>query len=256
MSSLYRKDTLDMYRKGLDAGGTSLYEIRKAEIAGLGARRGSIGKKIDSNIAETPARMFKAFEDINNIANERKLRIASASEDPFLYSSREPGEDGSIDVSPRAEAGDQGEPNFSIPSYPKGLTKSKIENIIKQEAKLRRMDPNIAVRLFRSEGATAYQSKIKSGNQKKEGGQEASFGPFQLYTGGGLGNEYEEATGRILTEDNTVKGITTQIQFALDIAIDKGWSPWYGSKAAGIGPREGLDNAVPVYNWRVENEDT
>jgi hypothetical protein len=240
--SMYRKDTLDMYRKGLDAGGTALYEMRKAEIAGLGSRRGNIGKRINSNIAETPARMFKEFEDINNIASERRLR-------------QKPDEDGFIDVSPRAEAGDQGDPDFVIPSYPKDLTKSKIEVIIKQEAKLRKMDPNVAVRLFRSEGATAYQSKIKSGTQKKEGGQEASFGPFQLYTGGGLGNQYEEQTGRVLSEDNTAEGITKQIQFALDMAIDKGWSPWYGSKAAGIGPREGLDNAVPVYNWRVENED-
>ena len=239
---MYKKDTLDMYRKGLDAGGTALYEMRKAEIAGLGSRKGNVGKRINSNIAETPARMFKAFEDISSIASERRLR-------------QEPDKDGLIDISPRAEAGDQGDPDFKIPSYPKDLTKSKIEVIIKQEAKLRKMDPNVAVRLFRSEGATAYQSKITGGNQKKEGGQEASFGPYQLYTGGGLGNQYEKETGRVLSEDNTAEGITKQIQFALDMAIDKGWSPWYGSKAAGIGPREGLDNAVPVYNWRVENED-
>ena len=232
-----------MYRKGLDAGGAALYKIRKAEIEGLGARKGNISKKITSNIAETPARMFRAFEDINNIASERMLR-------------KKPDEDKLINASQREGVGGQGDPDFAIPSYPKDLTKSKIEVIIRQEAKLRKMDPNVAVKLFRSEGATAYQSKITSGGQKKEGGQEASFGPFQLYTGGGLGNQYEEETGRVLSEDNTSEGITKQIQFALDMAIDKGWSPWYGSKAAGIGPREGLDNAVPVYNWRVENEDT
>ena len=39
------------------------------------------------------------------------------------------------------------------------------------------------------------------------------------------------------------------------MAVDKGWSPWYGSKAAGIGAREGLDNAIAIYNWRDTNED-
>jgi hypothetical protein len=248
--SIYRKDTLDMYRKGLDAGGTALYEMRKAEIAGLGARRGKIGKRVGGNIGETPARMFKAFEDINQIAAERRVRLAAAGMD----------EDGYLDISPSAEAGDQVHVNKKtsslIPKYPEGLTSKKIEGIIRREAKLRNMDPEIAIKVYKSEGAGAYQSKIRSGSQKKEGGQEASYGPFQLYTGGGLGNQYEKETGRLLAEDNTLEGITTQIQFALDMAIDKGWSPWYGSKSAGVGARDGLDGATAVYNWRSENEDT
>ena len=239
-----------MYRKGLDAGGTALYEIRKAEIASLGQRRGKMGKRINSTIAETPARMFKAFEDINKIAAERKLRLAAAGMED---------DDGLIDLSPRAEAGDQDHINKGLgsrpPEYPEDLTRDKIEAIITKEAKLRRIDPTIAIKLFRAEGATSYQSLVERGNQKKDGGREASYGPFQLYTGIGLGKEYQEQTGRILSEDNTEEGITTQIQFALDMAVDKGWSPWYGSKAAGIGAREGLDNAIAIYNWRDTNED-
>lgn len=248
--SIYRKDTLDMYRKGLDAGGTALYEMRKAEIAGLGARRGRIGKRVGGNIGETPARMFKAFEDINQIAAERKVRLAAAGMD----------EDGSIDISPSAEAGDQVHVNKKtsslIPKYPEGLTSKKIEGIIRREAKLRSMDPEVAIKIYRSEGFNSYQSTITKGNQKKIGGQEASYGPFQLYTGGGLGNDYERLTGRTLTEDNTLEGITMQIQFSLDMAIDKGWSPWKGSKVAGVGERDGLDGATAVYNWRSEDEDT
>lgn len=247
--SIYKKEVLDMYRKALDAGGTALYDVRKAEMASLGSQTGKIGKMLDSTIAETPAKMFKAMEDINKIASERKLRLASMKTE----------DDGLIDISPRAEAGDQVHIGkglgAKLPEYPEGLTKKKIEAIITKESKLRKIDPTIAIKLFRAEGATSYQSLVKKGDQKKEGGREASYGPFQLYTGAGLGKEYQDQTGRILSEDNTVDGITTQIQFALDMAVDKGWSPWYGSQAAGIGARDGLDSAIAIYNWRDTNDD-
>ena len=249
--SYYRKDVLDMYNKALDAGGTALYDVRKAEMESLGSRTGRIGKMLDGTIAETPAKMFKAMEKINDIAAERKLRLASMGYED---------EDGFIDVSPRAEAGDQVHIGKGLgskpPEYPEGLTKKKIEAIITKESKLRRIDPTIAIKLFRAEGATSYQSLIREGSQKKEGGREASYGPFQLYTGKGLGKEYQDQTGRMLSEDNTVEGITTQIQFALDMAVDKGWTPWYGSQVAGIEARDGLDNAVAIYNWRDTNDDT
>ena len=245
MAGIYKRDTLEMYRKGLDAGGAALYEsVRKPQVQGLGSFKGRISKRVVSDLGDIPTKMFKAFEDINNIASERKAKLASTKID----------EEGYIDMSPSAEAGDQEHVNksTSIPKYPENLGKDKIEDIIRREARLRNIKPSIAIKLFRHEGAGAYQSNITTGNQKKEDGREASFGPFQLYIGGGLGNQYEEQTGRLLRSDNTLEGITTQIQFALDMAVDKGWSPWYGSKAAGIGPREGLEDAVAVYNWRSE----
>jgi hypothetical protein len=136
------------------------------------------------------------------------------------------------------------------------LDQVSLEKIVRAEAKLRNMDPDVAVAVFNEEGlrSSTYQSQIQRGGKGSLGGREASFGVTQLFTGGGLGNEYESETGRKLVSDNTVSGLTTQIQFALDKAAEQGWSPWYGSKAAGVKPRQGLKNAKPVFNWKnLEN---
>jgi len=132
--------------------------------------------------------------------------------------------------------------------YP--ISQREMEAIIVEEAEARGIDPGAAVAIFRSEGASAYQSQIRREGGGSFGGKEASFGPFQLYTGGGLGNKYEEATGRDLTQDNTPEGIRKQIQFSLDAAAEDGWGAWYGRKVAGIGTKEGLENARPLGNWR------
>lgn len=132
------------------------------------------------------------------------------------------------------------------------LDQVSLEKIVRAEAKLRNMNPDIAVAVFNEEGlrSNTYQSQIKRGGKGSLGGREASFGVSQLYIGGGLGNEYESETGRKLISDNTVSGLTTQIQFALDKAVEQGWSPWYGSKAAGVKPRQGLEDAKPIFNWK------
>jgi hypothetical protein len=125
-----------------------------------------------------------------------------------------------------------------------------LEAIITREASIRNIDPEIAIRLWRAEGNTSYQSDVEREGSGSLNGREASFGPFQLFTGGGLGNDYERLTGRELVNDNTLEGVTKQIQFALDMAASRGWTPWYGRITAGIGERDGLADAVPVYNWR------
>jgi len=156
-----------------------------------------------------------------------------------------------IDVSPSAEAADQEFVKVTIPEYPEDLSPKKIQSIIKREAKLRNISATSALAIYKAEGFNSYQSSITEGSQKKVGGREASYGPFQLYVGGGLGNEYEEQTGRSLSLDNTLEGITKQIQFALDKAAEgKSWKPWSGHKAAGLDPTEGLNNAKPIFNWR------
>lgn len=132
------------------------------------------------------------------------------------------------------------------------ISPDKVESIIRREAKLRNIDPDVAVRLWQHEGGSSYQSNIDRDPKKggSIGGKEASFGPFQLFIGGGLGNDYEKRTGRSLLDDNNLEGITTQIQFSLDMATRQGWTPWYGRKPAGIGAREGLKNAKPIGNWK------
>jgi peptidoglycan hydrolase-like protein with peptidoglycan-binding domain len=105
------------------------------------------------------------------------------------------------------------DPDVEIPGYPEDLSRGDIENMIETEAELRGIDPAIAIRIFRSEGGTSYQSTVTTGSQRMSGGREASYGPYQLYIGGGLGNVYQKETGRDLTKDNTEEGILNQIRF-------------------------------------------
>lgn len=141
------------------------------------------------------------------------------------------------------------DPNFQAPGYPTSMTRSRIEDIIAVEAEQRGIDPDVAVRIFRHEGAGSYQSSVPRRGRGSLGGREASFGPYQLYIGGGLGNEYQRETGRDLTTDNTEEGITNQIRFALDMAVRDSWQPWYGRGPAGVGRRQGLEGAREVGNW-------
>ena len=139
--------------------------------------------------------------------------------------------------------------NGISPGYPEDLTQAQIESIIREEAIARGIDPNVAITVFRNEGAGSYQSRIPRSGSGSLNGFEASFGPFQLFTGGGLGNQYENLTGRNLITDNTTEGITNQIRFSLDQAVSSGWSPWYGAAAGGISDREGLNGASAIGNW-------
>ena len=154
---------------------------------------------------------------------------------------------GNSSFDPRVATGD---PNFVSPGYPSEMTRGVMEKIIADEAKLRGIDPSIAIRIFRAEGAGAYQSQIPRSGRGSLGGKEASFGPFQLFIGGGMGNEYQNATGRDLTTDNTKEGITNQIRFALDQAVTgNGWQPWAGRVPAGVAQYAGLQGSRAIRNY-------
>jgi hypothetical protein len=147
---------------------------------------------------------------------------------------------------------DQTDQNFddgSSPGYPDDLSNAELEQIIRDEAVLRGINPDTAVAIYRAEGAGSYQSTVPRNGSGSLNGREASFGPYQLYTGAGLGNEYETATGRTLTQDNTRDGVTNQVRFALDEAARGGWGPWYGRGPAGVGEFEGVSGAQPIGNW-------
>ena len=134
------------------------------------------------------------------------------------------------------------------------VSKDQMEQIITNEALLRGMDPTIALKIANAEGlgSTEYQSSVPRQGKGSFEGREDSYGPFQLYLGGGLGNEFEKATGLKLRDANDLEGITKQIQFGLDKAATNGWGAWYGRKPAGVGKRDGLSGAKAVNNWRVE----
>lgn len=119
---------------------------------------------------------------------------------------------------------------------------AQVEEYIRQQAAARGIDPNVALRVYRGEGASNWQSQIR-----KNGVQEPSYGPFQLYTGGGLGNAFQRDTGLDPSDPNTWQ---QNVTYALDKAREGGWGPWYGAKAAGITGMMGIDGrpvaAAPV----------
>ena len=123
------------------------------------------------------------------------------------------------------------------------MSDADLEKAIRDSAVKNNIDPDIAVRVWRQEGGSAYQSNLvpKNDTTRTVGGKEASFGPFQLYTGGGLGNDYEKKYGVKLVDDNTPAGILRQIDFALKRVRKSGWTPWAGAKAAKISKWQGVD---------------
>jgi len=111
-------------------------------------------------------------------------------------------------------------------SDPRGLVP-----FIQEAAAKYGIDPAVAVRVAQSEGLA---------NPIGDGGK--SGGAFQLYTGGGVGNEFQRDTGKspldLANEKET-------IDYALRRASQVGWGPWNGAKRIGIGEWEGITRGTP-----------
>jgi hypothetical protein len=118
-------------------------------------------------------------------------------------------------------------PAGPTPGDPRGLTA-----FIREVAAKYNVSPEVALRVAKSEGLGSFQSGVF-----KNGVQEPSYGAFQLYTGGGLGNEFQKATG---LDPSDPKNEKATIDYALKHASTHGWGPWYGAKNTGIGEFEGI----------------
>jgi prefoldin subunit 5 len=116
---------------------------------------------------------------------------------------------------------------------------TEIGSYIAKAAAARGIDPDIALRVAKSEGG--LDSWNLQSNYVKNGVREPSFGPFQLYKGGGLGNKFMDKTG--LDPANAAAG-PAGVDFALDEAKKSGWGAWYGAGKAGIGDWEGIDKSA------------
>lgn len=116
----------------------------------------------------------------------------------------------------------------------------EVADYIRQSASARGIDPDIALRVAMSEGGV--KDPIRQSGIVKNGVREPSYGPFQLYMGGGLGNKALEAGIDPRDPNQWRQGV----DFALDQAAKGGWSPWYGAAKAGVGNRAGLDGARPI----------
>lgn len=126
-------------------------------------------------------------------------------------------------------------------TYNKEVTEKWMEKTIRDSARAHGHDPDVAAALWRSEGGMSRQSTYKKGNQQKYNGAEDSWGPFQLYLGGGLGNEYEKEYGADLRSEISPEHIKRQIDFAMRHAQNVGWKPWYGRRTIGLDWDEGVN---------------
>lgn len=117
-----------------------------------------------------------------------------------------------------------------------------LEEYIRAAAQQRGIDPDIAVRVAKSEGG--LNDPTRQSDVRKNGVREPSYGPFQLLVGGGetgfptgLGNDFVNKYGVHPSDPNAAyKGI----DFALDTAARDGWGRWYGAKAIGLDKFAGI----------------
>jgi hypothetical protein len=125
-----------------------------------------------------------------------------------------------------------GTPNTKGPmTLGKGDDPRGLEQYIREAAKANGVDPDTAVRVAKSEGLRDFL-----GDRGKSGGA------FQLYTGGGLGNEFQKETGLNPLDPKNEKAT---INWAMKKVVQTGWGPWHGAKRVGVGPREGLPGGTP-----------
>lgn len=116
-----------------------------------------------------------------------------------------------------------------------------LESYIRQAALARGIDPEIAVRVARSEGG--LDDPTRQSLVRKNGAQEPSYGPFQLLIGGGS-TGFPEGMGNAALALGVDPRDPAQwqkgVDFALDNAARAGWGAWFGAKASGIGRFDGI----------------
>lgn len=134
---------------------------------------------------------------------------------------------------PMTDAGSEVNTSNPAPVTAKG----EIADYIRQAATARGIDPEVALRVAMSEGG--LENPVNQSNYVKDGVREQSYGPFQLYMGGGLGNKALEAGIDPRDPAQWQKGV----DFALDQAKTGGWGPWYGAKKIGITGMTGIGHA-------------
>jgi len=123
----------------------------------------------------------------------------------------------------------------------------EIEDYIRATAAAKGINPDVAVRVWKSEGAGGNPAEGWQSYASKNGMREPSYGPYQMLVGGegtgygtGMGNQFMSKTGLDPRDPNTWR---EQVGFALDKAGTGGWTPWYGAKAAGISQWQGINGA-------------
>lgn len=201
--------------------------------SGAGGRPPASGLELAGRLAMTLTGQYQGAkaerEDAKNRTNANKSLVdallGSSDSSGFTPSVASPSPSSS---SPTIQAGS---PSAASPDT------AATEAYIRDAATKRGIDPDVAVRVARSEG---LGPGVWQSNYVKDGKRETSYGPFQLLVGGGLGDKFQKMYGKSPADPSTVN---QQIDFALDEAATGGWSPWYGAAKVGVGARMGLDRA-------------
>jgi hypothetical protein len=119
-----------------------------------------------------------------------------------------------------------------------GIPSTDVATYITQAATARGIDPYYALKVAKSEGG--LDSWNLQSSVFKNGVQEPSFGPYQLYMNGGLGNAFQRATG---LDPRLASNGPAGVDFALDYAKKNGWGAWYGAAKVGVGKWDGIGSA-------------
>lgn len=115
----------------------------------------------------------------------------------------------------------------------------QIEAYIRQKAIELGIDPDVAVRVAKSEG---LQDGTWQSTYQQPYGREASYGPFQLHVDStgkrpGLGNQFQYDTGLDPSDPATWRN---GVDYALNYADKHGWGSWFGAKRVGITGMDGI----------------
>jgi len=132
-------------------------------------------------------------------------------------------------------------------ALPAALPTGDIASYITQAAIKRGIDPSIALKVAKSEGG--LDSWNLQSNFVKNGVREPSYGPYQLYMGGGLGNAFQKQTG---LDPRLAANGPAGVDFALDNAKKSGWGAWYGAAKVGVGNWDGIGKGANTATAALE----
>jgi hypothetical protein len=126
-------------------------------------------------------------------------------------------------------------PGFTLRARSAFPSDDEVGAYITEAARQRGIPEQDALDVWAGEGKGAWQS-----NFHKNGKRERSYGPYQLYVDGGLGNKFQNETGLDPSDPSTWK---QGVDYALDTAKKEGWRQWYGAPA-NLRARGGYDEPM------------
>jgi len=96
------------------------------------------------------------------------------------------------------------------------------------------LDPATALKVWTGEG---LKEGIWQSNIVKNGKREPSYGPFQFFMGGGMGNDFLRDTK---LDPRDPKNVYAMADYAMAHAGKNGWGAWYAARDQGISPWQGI----------------